>query len=240
MVIGKSTIVVQRQGPVLFKVGSDDGFKLYLNGEQVISHWEPRPYGETSRFINLNPRIYELELHYYELTERAVLSFQTDQDVLQWVATGQCFGTYTSPPVSRYFLHESLGKSLAQVADQFGVASEEISVLNPSLGKSVLMPGTQSDTSKTKVIVIGGIGSSGSCSETSAAPGLRKTIVRAIQTEGPSANGLVSQIDDKDVIAYSYSGDYSDCVWNLHFSAQTIMETRQNPTIPSNMPYFLS
>jgi hypothetical protein len=67
MVIGKSMIVVQRQGPVLFKVGSDDGFKLYLNGEQVISHWEPRPYGETSRFINLNPGIYELELHYYEL-----------------------------------------------------------------------------------------------------------------------------------------------------------------------------
>ena len=74
--------MVQRQGPVLFTVGGDDGYRLKIDGEEIISQWDFHPYRETSQMVKLEPGIYDLALDYFEWTGVARLSFKTDSEVV--------------------------------------------------------------------------------------------------------------------------------------------------------------
>lgn len=199
-----TTIVVQRQGPVKFAVGGDDGYRLFLNGNKILYDWTDHPYLEKAAFINLDPGMYELELQYYEYTGEAFLKFETDADVLVWSETVQCFGGYSQPPVVRFFTHSPQGQTLSQLADRFDISVQELSRIKPSSGLQVLLPGAR-DVHK-KVIYLQGLSSSGSCEDDQ-----RDTLVlttRAIQTMAPS---LPSDVDADDVIGFSYSGNYVDC-----------------------------
>jgi hypothetical protein len=232
MLMAKSSIVVQREGPVLFRVTKDDAIKLYLNGTLIM---ESSNYRETpEKSIMLGPGIYGLELHYYEWTGKAALTFETDEDVLQWTTTGQCFGGFTQSPSTRYFVHEPSGKTLAEVADQFGVSSGEAFDLNKMTGSSLLLPGSLSNTSKTRVILIQGIDSRGDCSETDGTLARRHLMVRAIQTLWPSVNQTASQIDDGNVIGFSYSGRYMDCDTAQQYTAYDFPGATLIPDIQRN------
>lgn len=50
-----STVVVQRQGPVKFTVGGDDGYRLSVNNNEIMSDWTTHSYREETRFLNLTP-----------------------------------------------------------------------------------------------------------------------------------------------------------------------------------------
>jgi hypothetical protein len=229
LLIGKATIVVQREGPVLFQISKDDGAKLFLDGSPVMAN--SRYTVPLSKSIMLAPGIYDLELHYYETVGKASLNFQADQDVLQWTRTGQCYGEFVRPPSTRYFVHEAPGKTLQEVASRFGASVEEVLDLNRSARSELLLPGAQADVNNTKVIVLRGIDSSGSCSENDGTLALRHLMVRTVQNSWPSANGMVSQVDDSDIIAFSYSGRYMDCSTGQQYTAHDFPGVTSTPDI---------
>ena len=147
-----TTVAVQRQGPVLFTVGGDDGFRLYLDGTEIISDWQPHSYRKQSKMVMLNPGFYDLKLEYYERTAFARLTFTADSDVLQWQEATECFGGFVKPPDGRYFEYPATGESVDDIAVRFGIDRHEISALNPDIGDSLLLPGIT--TSGPKVIII--------------------------------------------------------------------------------------
>jgi len=77
---------MQREGggPVTFTVGSDDGVRLYVNGNMVIDDWSAHDYREASVTVNLSPGKHHLRLSYWERTGHAEVTFHCDSDVLVW------------------------------------------------------------------------------------------------------------------------------------------------------------
>lgn len=159
----QTTIVVQRQGPVLFTLGGDDGFRLFINGIEIISDWTPHSYRRHSQMVMLNPGIYELTLDYFEWTGQAELSFQADDDILEWQEARRCFGGFVEAPTARYFVYHPTDETPDEVASRFGISRREIVDANLQPGGSYLLPGTS--TKGPKVIIIQGIDSRSSCSE---------------------------------------------------------------------------
>lgn len=78
------TVKVQRDGPVTFKMGSDDGSKLYVDGMENMEDWESHLYQTKSITINLSQGIHTLKLHYYNVGSYARASFSCDHDILMW------------------------------------------------------------------------------------------------------------------------------------------------------------
>ena len=266
----RATIVVQRQGPVLFTIGGDDGLRLFINGTEIISDWSTHSYREHSRTVMLEPGVYELTLDYFEWTGLAELSFRADGDVLQWAETTQCFGGFVEAPDVRYFVHHPSEETPNQVATRFGLANPEVTELNREPFAPLLLPGTR--TQGTKVIVIQGIDSRSFCAgaeeglevlfaaQEKTKPALRRmrtepslddtlllrrhTLLRAIQTRLGEGTGEVSLIDDGDIIGFSYSGRYRNCITGEPYTAETFpaaMSFRYPPfavTIPP-LPEYL-
>lgn len=222
MLIGRTTIVVQRHGPVLFRVGSDDGFKLLLNGQPIMSHWQPRPYAQNIELIELRPGIYDLELHYYDLGSYATLNFFTDADVLRWTVANNCFGGFIQAPGTRYFLLPKAGISVTEAAEQFGLDDAEIASLNPQSRGSLILPGTRSNAGHTKAIYIPGIDSSSSCSPADGTSARRKAVIHAIQSLSLETTGMVSLVDSGDVYSLGYSGQYMECESGRRYSTGSL------------------
>jgi uncharacterized membrane protein YidH (DUF202 family) len=85
--IATAIINVPRSGPVSFTIGSDDGSKLYIDGQEVIDLWWDHGYITKTAVVNLTPGKHTLTLYYYERTVNAMVSFTADSDVLTWQET---------------------------------------------------------------------------------------------------------------------------------------------------------
>lgn len=85
--IATATINVPRSGPISFRIGSDDGSRLLVDGTLVIDNWNRGSYRVKNTVLNLNPGIHSLTFRYYEVTGNARVSFSTDLDVLSWQTT---------------------------------------------------------------------------------------------------------------------------------------------------------
>ena len=77
-------VKMQRDGPVTFTVGSDDGVKLYIDGVVKIDDYTQHSYRTRSTLINLSQGTHTLTLWYYEVTSGARVSFNCDSDILMW------------------------------------------------------------------------------------------------------------------------------------------------------------
>jgi hypothetical protein len=81
-------IYVRRYGPVSFKVGADDGFRLYIyrpdTGDRLILSKDSGSYSEYSKVVYLDPGEYTLTLEYWEYRGNARVSFSTDSDVITY------------------------------------------------------------------------------------------------------------------------------------------------------------
>lgn len=77
-------IRMQRDGPVSFTIGSDDGSKLYIDGDLKIDNWGTHTYQTKTIVINLSQGTHTIGLWYYDLTGYARISFDCDSDILMW------------------------------------------------------------------------------------------------------------------------------------------------------------
>ena len=69
-------------GTYRFTVGSDDGTRLYVNGNRVINNWNNQSYNQSVRTVEVeiqDPCQVQLELRYYENSGRARVSYDMQQ-----------------------------------------------------------------------------------------------------------------------------------------------------------------
>jgi len=78
------TINMQRDGPVHFVIGSDDGSELRVDGEVWIDNWGTHGYREMSVTRNLSKGNHTLTLWYFDWNADARVSFNCDPDILVW------------------------------------------------------------------------------------------------------------------------------------------------------------
>lgn len=92
-----STINVQRSGPVRFSVTSDDGVRLYVDGQLTIDKYDRPLFSphQQSVVVNLAPGTHTLRLDWYEWDANARITFSTDQDVVAWSDTRTVTKTQT-------------------------------------------------------------------------------------------------------------------------------------------------
>lgn len=77
-------VKMQRNGPVSFIIGSDDGTRLYIDDVLQIDNYAQGPYHTSSKIINLSQGTHTLTLWYYDVTSSARVSFNCDSDILMW------------------------------------------------------------------------------------------------------------------------------------------------------------
>ncbi len=75
---------MQRDGPVRFAIGGDDGSRLFIDGSVVIDSWGPHAYVEQSVTINLSKGYHTLTFWYYQAASNARVSFNCDPDITMW------------------------------------------------------------------------------------------------------------------------------------------------------------
>jgi len=78
------TINLTRDGPVHFVIGSDDGSRLYVDGELWIDDWSDHPYRVRDVTRNLAAGLHTLTLWYYEIGSTGRISFNCDPDLVMW------------------------------------------------------------------------------------------------------------------------------------------------------------
>jgi hypothetical protein len=78
------TIKMQRDGPVHFVTGSDDGSRLYVDGMLWIDNWGSHSYKEMGVTMDLSKGLHTLTLWYYNISGGARISFDCDLDILMW------------------------------------------------------------------------------------------------------------------------------------------------------------
>jgi len=79
------TINKQRDGPVHFVIGSDDGSSLYVDGVIWIDFWSPpHAYSEKTVTKDLPRGFHTITLWYYEWIQVGRVSFNCDPDILMW------------------------------------------------------------------------------------------------------------------------------------------------------------
>jgi len=77
-------INMQRDGPVHFVIGSDDGSRLYIDGNLRIDNWGTHTFTYRGITIDLSKGFHTLMLWYYDVTGGARVSFDCDSDILMW------------------------------------------------------------------------------------------------------------------------------------------------------------
>lgn len=228
-----TTIVVQRHGPVSFTVGGDDGFRLRLNGEEILNDWGNHGFRFQRKVRNLNPGVYALELDYYEWTGVARLSFETDADVLEWTEAVECHGGYVEAPAGRYFVFRAAGEAVPELANRFGLPLSEYDHISRVVDGPAVLPGAGALTQAPKVVVIQGIDSSSTCADATetvvqdSGPTRLQQLLRAMQVTYFKEWGVRSPIDAHDVIGFSYSDQYLGCLSGLRHSASSYPVNRQ-------------
>ena len=78
------TIKMERDGPVHFVIGSDDGSRLYIDGNLRIDNWTGLGYHVKGITIPLSKGFHTLTLWYHEVGGAARVSFDCDSDILLW------------------------------------------------------------------------------------------------------------------------------------------------------------
>lgn len=86
---GEAEVFVPRDGLYNFKIGSDDGIKLLLDGDQIGSYqWSyGGSYGSTNVSANLKKGKHNLKLLYYEKHSNAAVYFDCPSELLTWTDT---------------------------------------------------------------------------------------------------------------------------------------------------------
>ncbi len=79
-----ATINVARDGPIYFKIGSDDGSRLYIDGSPVVDLYSDHSYSIKDITTTLNLGKHTLQFNYYERIDAARVSFDSDKDILTW------------------------------------------------------------------------------------------------------------------------------------------------------------
>ena len=77
----ETVFFVEKEQEAIFRVSSNDGFKLYLDNKLLLSRWE-NGYHSASIKVPLKPGLHKMTLYYYEWTGNAEISFSTTAQVL--------------------------------------------------------------------------------------------------------------------------------------------------------------
>ena len=211
------TTVVPHHGWVWFEVGGDDGFALFINGQEVLNDWQNGSARRWGRYLWMQPGIYDLRLRYYDWTDRAELLFQTNRDILEWSQAVSC----------------REGDKPMLAASSSGTVVFDGAVLS-GIGP------------RPRVVVLQGIDSESSCEDFRAGWELignqlwkngrpHQPSTSTFSTPKPisDANGmfmrrhtLVAVLQnhlhgdwERGVLGFSYSGSYEHCVTGRQFSA---------------------
>lgn len=225
---GIMDIAVTRHGPVSFRVAGDDGYRLFISGggldsKEIISDWGDHSYREQQIVMNLQPGIYRLNLDYYEWAGKARLSFDVNSNVVGWHSIGDCTGDVSVTPEGPFTVLK-MDAPPTNVAERFQIGVNDLLVADyPDAPDWALVPGPSPQPLARKIIVIQGVDSESKPEEYSvpiqsgSLSSRVGTIVAAIQSNAwdinsglDSAIGRVAVIDPRDVITFSYSGDYFD------------------------------
>lgn len=210
-------MVLRRQGPVRFTVGGDDGYRLLLNERPVIDDgWSSHSYRRSSVIKLLDPGVYSLHIDYYEWTDLAKLTFDMDADPLSWDEITECRGAYVQAPQVRYSIFRT-GDSTTAVADKFGISPAQTAraVLNNT---PIFFVEGRPDSHR-KIIILQGIDSYANCTEVTVEPRRQgspstraDTLASSIQSWAWVTSSDVSSIDRRDLVAFSYSDSYQQCL----------------------------
>lgn len=79
------TVRMQRNGPVTFTMGCDDGARFYIDGALWIDLYTQAAY--RTRSVTVNPLAqgyHTLRLVYYDVSSVARVTFSCDSDILMW------------------------------------------------------------------------------------------------------------------------------------------------------------
>lgn len=72
-VVYTTCLIVKEEEEYRFRLTSDDGSRLYIDGERLIDNWGPHsPRTRSGKYV-LEPGVYELMVEYYEANHGAVL-----------------------------------------------------------------------------------------------------------------------------------------------------------------------
>jgi len=77
-------VKMQRNGPVTFTIGSDDGSRLYIDDVLKVDNWSQGSYRTISTLVYLTQGFHTLKLRYYEVGTYSRVSFDCDSDILMW------------------------------------------------------------------------------------------------------------------------------------------------------------
>jgi hypothetical protein len=68
-------VKVQRDAPITFTVGGDDGYQLLIDGEEYISRWYTHGYSTSSTTVSLEKGFHTLTMRWFEWYGYARASF---------------------------------------------------------------------------------------------------------------------------------------------------------------------
>jgi len=250
---GEMNIAVTRRGPVSFRVGGDDGYRLSITGggllaEELLSDWDTHSYREQQILRTLDPGIYSLALDYFEWTGGAHLTVNISPDVVGWYSIDDCDDAASLILPGSYTVLTT-NEPLSDIASRFDVDADDLLTADYAEGPEwVLVPGPLAPP--RKAIIIQGIDSTSDWHAEQADEmdgGLQPkvdAIVAAVQADAWNRNldagdsdERVPVIDSGDVITFSYSGDYLDILTdelvvtgehsgtNRHFASYSPAET---------------
>jgi hypothetical protein len=72
------------EGTYRFAARTDDGTRLYLNGETIIDAWSPRPVGTTVAFGHVPAGTHSLVVEYFEQAGHAVAQVEWTRSTTGW------------------------------------------------------------------------------------------------------------------------------------------------------------
>jgi hypothetical protein len=79
-----ATINMPRTGVATFRIGSDDGSRLTLDGAPILDNWREGKYQEKTAKVDLSPGKHRLQMEFFDRTGHARASFDCDHDLLVW------------------------------------------------------------------------------------------------------------------------------------------------------------
>jgi len=79
LILKLSRTIELEEGRYKFKVGSDDGVRVFINGTKYLDKWVNRAYKVDTFEVNLSQGSHQFEIHYYEASGAARLSFNFEK-----------------------------------------------------------------------------------------------------------------------------------------------------------------
>jgi hypothetical protein len=77
-------INMNRDGPIHFEIGSDDGARFYIDDGLWLDNWGTHEYQKIGTTYTLSKGFHTLTLWYYDVVGLARVSFKCDPDILMW------------------------------------------------------------------------------------------------------------------------------------------------------------